>query len=59
MNQKKPLKTKLATDSPGCTQALMMTHFHFFKGYFLLGSAVIVIIGVGRPRTESHIFPHS
>lgn len=53
MNLKNPLKTKLATDSPGWTQELIMMHFHFFKGCFLFGRAVIVTTGVWSPSTES------
>jgi len=59
MYLKNPLKTKLAIDSPGCTQALTMIHFHFFIGYFLFGIAVIVIRGTGIPSTESHNTVHS
>ena len=59
INLKNPLKTKLATDSPGWTQELIMMHFRFLRGYFLFGSAVIVTKGVGSPSTESIKFDHS
>ena len=52
MNLKKPLKAKLATDSPGwILEEITMTFLHF-KGYFLFGQAVTVIIGTGSPKIE-------